>query len=112
MIFVLVFGVFYPLMALAVLCACVFGISVSMPDIRAKSIEYGKKKWNSPIFSIFQAEAAITPPETCHNRIVVLSLLGSVLWPVAAPLWLSWTKGQRISDVLEVRKELSKGILT
>jgi hypothetical protein len=104
MLAVLIFGVGYPLIALAVACAGTFGIAAT----RTERIEEAKRTQKYPtvvdhdgVWFRYRYREILWP-------LVWATIICSLLWPIGIPLWLAWKKGDFINQALVTRAELLK----
>lgn len=120
MIWILIFGVFYPLMWLAVMMACFFSIPLMRPTWREQVIhqitDHARyKAWcNTCIHDIWVGETKVVkevlqvifPPHIEHRikdwyvwPYFWKFLFGGLIWPITIPIYLAWKKGDMYAQL-------------
>jgi hypothetical protein len=98
LVLALIFGVGYPLVALAVWCIGAFGIAVTMGEVRAAVTDRLKRSGSY----IAELQVRWDTASIMWMRIWLTFAVGA-LWPIALPLWFAWRKGTFVNDVLDRR---------
>lgn len=100
-VLVLLFGVVYPLVALAVMCVGVFGVAAGMPERHKAAERYDRA-------SIYGSKEGYLFRHL--TGLLALVVLAGALWPVSIPLWLAWRKGSFVADTVEKRQVIDRAV--
>lgn len=107
MIYVLIFGVLYPVMAMITWTAGAFGIAATLPELRDQCRERAEEEWDS---ALHQSEYAIEYLRTALFWRWTVAIFAGLLWPAAIPLWFGYRKGTFIAESLIRRDQLAETI--
>lgn len=104
----LIFGAFYPAVAVAVWCIGAFSIGTTTSDRKAGALRRAKQRYPS---LYRDSTEAVDGYVWATVGVIAIALFAGALWPLAIPLWFAFRKGRLVDRTLidrDLRAELDQ----